>query len=510
MAGSTKLGAYVQWEAVNSSGTVTTTSSALSYTEGASGGSSPPQTNDGWSQTIASWPQDWYPSGSQNFINDGRTHGIECNGNVFQDTQGGWWVHLYARDRDDIYTNAERQKAWTGSWLGSGAGGVVAQPLNTDTDNGVTVALPALASMPSWGWAATFHQRVQLPTGVQGTTPSNQTDPSDGLWANDAGGNPWHWLSVKNVNVATVGGGTTVSIASPAAAAAYWGAAGPFLGSFNGTSWLLNHFAGGHSADPVSLGPAAKAWAAKGIRYQNSAGTQVGAAAPYSEYEILCTVWVNPTASEPDAGGPGNQTTINVYPSDSPGGAESKTHDPCSSGISVPVVGWLIDSFKGLACAIGSFFGDLLQGLLDMFGPPDISFESFLDTAGINFPFNIITGLTTTTESIISTLTGGEIDQDASGCFDPDVNSILESATRPGMTSTPTWDVHLPLPAPSSAGCNMYAAGTGMGAVADSIGDVFGYRLALRGLFVLVLYVSFGTAIVRAAIEKDDAEDDLS
>lgn len=343
-------------------------------------------------------------------ILDGRSHAIECNGNVFQDTDGGWWVHLYARDRDAISSNgATRQKAWTGSWQSAGAGGLIAQPLEADTDNGVTVALPALNSMPSWGWAATFHERVQFPSGHAGTAPTNQADPEDGLWANDAGGKPWHWLSVRNVNVAVVGGGTSVSIASPAAAVPYWTVAGPFLGSFNGTSWLLNHFSS--STDTVSLGPAAKAWAAKGIRYMNSAGTQVGSGQTYKEYEVVCTVLVKPDESDPQAGGAGEQPTQSVAPSDSPSGTQTSTSGESGAGCDAGILGripFVGQAFNGLYCGIIKGIGGLADLVRNLFWP-SFDFNTKFTNLRTTLDGSILTGpFTWATSTISSTFSAFE------------------------------------------------------------------------------------------------------
>lgn len=207
--------------------------------------------------------------------------------------------------------------------------------------------------------------------------------------------------------------------------------------------------------------------------------------------KVYCRVRVDPTT--PGSGQssstylPGNSTAvtyvtnINNPPTDTTAPAPGEGAE--CSGAS----GWSILNPLNIGRWIACKLGGLLRTL---FIPDELPWSDATAGIGSEFPFSVVSGLGTASATVTSwatSSTGG-----GNGCAGLDLNNAVTA-----IAHRPVGGVAFRMPTPSDSGC------PGMGVptrtvIDNTAGDLWGYRVWLRTLILLLVWFALGRRVIRS------------
>lgn len=400
------------------------------------------------------YPVDYYPGGTPGgpppLPRSGAVPAVECARAIRPDGAGGYLVDLYGTVPTGMVSGDTYE--WSASWTAT-AYGAGAHPATPAT---VTLALPALSTMPPQGWSATFK-----------LTRTYTGEAADTSLFDDVGGGDF---------------------AVP---------------TDDKPSWMPQWFYD-YAEDELTRGPDGLIWPASeaignwlneqaGYWFQRSDGTYADSNADFSEpgggeftkVTARCFVLINPQAPAT-----ADRTTLEPPGAVPPPTADSAACDVLggtSEWVSrIPLIG---DALAGVVNLVAGL-GCLLEYL---FIPDDLPWSSLWDGFSTSFPFNVLGegwGVVSMTTDAITTAQGGNL------CGAIDLRDVPPPI--PGRTGDDLSFLNLKLPTPSDSGCAKNGVSASSLAAENKVGDLFGWRTFFRTLMVIVLWLGVLYRVVRA------------
>jgi hypothetical protein len=393
---------------------------------------------------MPAWPSDWYAGGTPGASRDGESPSYDC-WRDYRDLGGGEAaVDLHAH-----LLNPMASSPWVtegaGFWTVTYDGAVHA------VGKDATLHLPSPASRPAGGMVAVYHGQRSFSSNHVGRVDSDTTS----AWQIDDASPSARYLRKERQNkIEQFGGFMDLTTRR---------ALNGIVQFFNGTTPLdvdVLHTTTTTTWDTVNV--------------------ECGVALDYA---------ASPEIAKNEVAPPGAVTT--APPSTGPytgGSAAERAHDKCSYdgwGSGTPVLRSVLSVIN------------VVRSLSCLLVPSPGAFDGMWDGVSTQFPANVASGavgaLTSTWSSVGTAIDAGN------GCVEVPVGSML-NVVATGPLSGKDWSgVTLRLPAPASAGCASLTRGLS-GDADTKLGDLFGFRTAIRALLLFLMWLSVAYRVVGSIV----------